>query len=214
MPRPRFDKLDPAKQEVILNAALEAFATHGFEGASYNQIIERAGVSKGAMYYYFDDKEDLYATVVRRELEGITEQFRSIPHVETVQEYWSMMREVTEGFMRFALLRPHTLGLFRGLLRMKKEGIHNPLIQEIHEIGNSFSRSFIDLGQRVGAVRADIEQELLVAIMSAVDEAGDMYLIEKEEGFTEQAMRDWGNTFLDLIRRILAPRVEFPEKSP
>jgi len=214
VPRPRFDKLDPAKQEAILNAGLEAFATHGFEGASYNQIIERAGVSKGAMYYYFDDKEDLYSTVVRRELEGLAEQFRSVPHVETLQEYWSMMREVMEGFMQFALRRPHTLGLFRGLLRMKKEGIHNPLIQEIHQVGNDFTRSFIEVGQRVGAVRSDIEQELLVAIVSAVDEAGDMYLVEKEDEFTEEGMRYWGETFLDLLRRIMAPRVEFPEKSP
>ena len=33
---------------------------HGFENASLNRIIKKAGISKGAMYYYFDDKMDLY----------------------------------------------------------------------------------------------------------------------------------------------------------
>ena len=32
--------------------------------SAYNRIIERAGISKGAMYYYFADKQDLFATVL------------------------------------------------------------------------------------------------------------------------------------------------------
>ena len=67
MPRPRFDKLPPDKRGRILEAAALEFAAHGFDGASLNRIISTAGISKGAAYYYFDDKADLYATVV---LEG------------------------------------------------------------------------------------------------------------------------------------------------
>ena len=65
MPTKRFHNLDPDKRAAFLEAAAEEFATHGYTGASLNRIIERAGTSKGAMYYYFEDKADLYATVVR-----------------------------------------------------------------------------------------------------------------------------------------------------
>ena len=85
MPRPRFNNLDADKQASILNAAFEAFSEHGFEDASYNLIIERAGISKGAMYYYFDDKEDLYSTVVRRELGDLMEGFESIPEAQNAE---------------------------------------------------------------------------------------------------------------------------------
>ena len=64
MPLPRFATLDPDRRAAILTAAAEEFARAGLEGASYNQIIARAGASKGAMYYYFDNKEDLFLTVV------------------------------------------------------------------------------------------------------------------------------------------------------
>ena len=63
-PRPRFETLEPARRSAILDAAAEEFAARGFEAASYNRIIERAGTSKGAMYYYFEDKADLFTTVV------------------------------------------------------------------------------------------------------------------------------------------------------
>ena len=64
MPRPRFDKLPPERQATILDAATVEFATAGYENASLNRIIERAELSKGATYYYFDGKEDLYLTVL------------------------------------------------------------------------------------------------------------------------------------------------------
>src|SRR5215813_12480608 len=65
MPRPRFNTLPTDKRQRILEAAALEFAGRGFEQASLNRIIETAGISKGAAYYYFDDKADLYATVVR-----------------------------------------------------------------------------------------------------------------------------------------------------
>ncbi|HEX8725928.1 MAG TPA: helix-turn-helix domain-containing protein, partial [Gemmatimonadaceae bacterium] len=66
MVRERFDNLDPDKQERLFEAAADEFSDHGFEGASLNRIIDRAGMSKGSLYYYFNDKSDLYATVVER----------------------------------------------------------------------------------------------------------------------------------------------------
>jgi AcrR family transcriptional regulator len=60
MPRPRWATLEPERRTAILDVAAAEFAAHGFTDASYNRIIQRAGISKGAMYYYFDDQEDLF----------------------------------------------------------------------------------------------------------------------------------------------------------
>lgn len=50
----------------ILEAALELFATSGFEGASTRAIAERAGVNLPAIQYYFGSKEGLYRAVVEQ----------------------------------------------------------------------------------------------------------------------------------------------------
>ncbi len=70
MPRPRFDRLDPDKRRRILAVAAEEFAARGVGNASLNRIIDHAGISKGAAYYYFDDKADLFATVIREGMES------------------------------------------------------------------------------------------------------------------------------------------------
>src|ERR1700722_1637586 len=49
----------------IIAAALEEFADKGFAGARLDDIARRAGVSKGALYLYFETKEELFRAVVR-----------------------------------------------------------------------------------------------------------------------------------------------------
>jgi AcrR family transcriptional regulator len=43
----------------ILDAALELFSEHGFEGTTLQQIADRLGFTKAALYYHFRSKEDL-----------------------------------------------------------------------------------------------------------------------------------------------------------
>lgn len=55
-------------QAKILDAAEEAFAEVGFEGARLHEIAERAGVTKAMVHYYFDSKDKLYQAVLDRVL--------------------------------------------------------------------------------------------------------------------------------------------------
>jgi len=54
-----------------MDAALEVFADSGFAGASLELICERAGMTRGAFYYNFASKEELFLAVINREFEDI-----------------------------------------------------------------------------------------------------------------------------------------------
>lgn len=47
-------------REKILSAALSCFAEKGYSGCSVQEIADRAGVSKGALYVYYKSKEELF----------------------------------------------------------------------------------------------------------------------------------------------------------
>jgi TetR/AcrR family transcriptional regulator len=53
----------------ILDAAQEVFATYGYQGATIDEVADRAGISKPNLHYYFKRKRDLYLAVLRRTLE-------------------------------------------------------------------------------------------------------------------------------------------------
>ena len=101
MPRPRFERLDSEKREHILEVAAREFVSHGYRGASLNHIIESLGLSKGSFYYYFDDKADLFATVVQSAWEALLQGWT--PDVTTLDRdsFWRYL----ETFARDARAR-------------------------------------------------------------------------------------------------------------
>jgi len=63
---PKFRRRKAERPEEIVRAALAVFAEKGFAAARLEEIARRAGVSKGAVYLYFETKEDIFRAVVER----------------------------------------------------------------------------------------------------------------------------------------------------
>ena len=70
-PRPRptgpVDTEDSAKRRQIVEGARSVFLAHGFDAASMGEIAKVAGVSKGTLYVYFKDKDELFKAIVEKE---------------------------------------------------------------------------------------------------------------------------------------------------
>lgn len=57
-----------ARRAEILDAALRVFVDMGFERATLQDVADRAGVTKGALYHYFDSKDMLFSELIRERL--------------------------------------------------------------------------------------------------------------------------------------------------
>jgi AcrR family transcriptional regulator len=60
----------------VLDAAREIFTARGFADASMEEIAERAGVTRGPLYHYFDDKQDLFRAVYAEVEQYLAEKVR------------------------------------------------------------------------------------------------------------------------------------------
>lgn len=65
MRQPKWQRRAEERPREICAAALDVFAEKGFAAARLDEIARRAGVSKGTLYLYFTDKEELFRAVVR-----------------------------------------------------------------------------------------------------------------------------------------------------
>jgi len=74
----------------ILEAALELFITYGYHGLSMRQIAETVGVSKAALYYHFQDKEQLFLAVLDTQLK----------HFETLIDAAAAEEDTIRDFIR------------------------------------------------------------------------------------------------------------------
>lgn len=69
---------DPIKRAQILEGATKIFMKVGFDAASMNDITRAAGVSKGTLYVYFENKEDLFRAMILEAKGKIFSDLRSI----------------------------------------------------------------------------------------------------------------------------------------
>ncbi|MFL5962439.1 MAG: TetR/AcrR family transcriptional regulator [Gaiellaceae bacterium] len=67
-PNPR-----PDTRARILEAALDVFSEYGFEGSSLQQIADRLGLTKAALYYHFRSKDELLEALVEPAVKGVDE---------------------------------------------------------------------------------------------------------------------------------------------
>jgi AcrR family transcriptional regulator len=206
VPRPRFYKLSEEKRARILSVARTEFAESGLEGASYNRIIEKAGLSKGAMYYYFDDKTDLYAAVVddvQREMMAEVDPLIPAPD----GDFWSGLEAMFRRSIQFAVARPELASLMRSLrdVRHVREGA----VAEMYQKSRELTQQLIERGQATGDVRTDLPQSLLVSVAFAIGEAGDFWLIDQFGEFAfEGDVEKTVQLFLRLWRSMLMPPKE------
>ena len=61
-------RIQAVNREIILEAALEVFAIHGFRGSTVDQIAAKAEMSKPNLLYYFRRKQDIYRAVLEHTL--------------------------------------------------------------------------------------------------------------------------------------------------
>ena len=99
---PRWRRLPEERPGQILSAALAVFGERGLAAARLEDIAKRAGLSKGTIYLYFPNKEELFREVVRHTVisqleEGermVSEKTTSATATltEFMQRYWAFIR--------------------------------------------------------------------------------------------------------------------------
>jgi TetR/AcrR family transcriptional regulator len=71
----KFLNLETEKQDRIINAAIKEIALKGYDRASTNEIVKKAGISKGLLFHYFGNKKQMYLYLFDYCYEIIADEF-------------------------------------------------------------------------------------------------------------------------------------------
>lgn len=203
MPRPRFFKLEQEKQTNILQAASEEFTEKGFEAASLNRIIAKAGLSKGAMYYYFDDKIDLYITVIRDAHKDIGSVIGSLGPVQNVEQFWSEVALLMERVVHFSSKNSAAIELGKTLINQQL--MEHPEIKKLMSEMFEYTSDVLRIGQQVKAVRDDLPFELLVNLVWSIGEAYDRWFMAHWKNFETAEIENFYEILVRMFQKMMGP---------
>ena len=86
-----------ATRELLISIARERFTEQGYAATSIDDIIQRAGVAKGALYHHFSGKDDLFRSVYDAvQAEAVAGVMAA---ALTVQEPWAAVRAGLSAFL-------------------------------------------------------------------------------------------------------------------
>lgn len=206
MSRSRFEKLNPDKQHRLIESAAEEFAAKGYEAASLNRILEQAGMSKSSLYYYFDDKADLFTTLVDRSL-GLL--FREIGGFDastlTEDNFWSEMEALAQRFTALGNSNAWYVKMGRMFYRLRSDPAHSAPTERSFVAARRWITDILRKGQVLGAVRTDLPETLLVDAVMGLGEALDLWVLNHWDEIPDDARLRMANDQVGLFRRLLAP---------
>jgi len=147
-------------QEELSRVSVELFSTQGYAKTSVQQIVDTAGVTKGALYHYFNSKDDLLFDIYdrllalqRKHLDEIIA--RGLPTLET-------MRLVCEDVMVTSIEWIREGAVFFRSQHMLSDDRQLEVKRRRREYNNVFSE-LLTRGQAEGVFRTDIPTIVLTA---------------------------------------------------
>lgn len=164
--RRRLEALEPERRAQLLDPAEVAFASAGFEGASLNQILAAAQMSKGQAYYYIADKADLYRAVIDRALKRLADEIDDpFSDPVTADIFWAQIADFFEQLTRVLHRNKRLAALARGIY--EGPATQAALAEPIARLHSQLER-LVSRGQKVAAVRNDVPRTLIVAALFGV----------------------------------------------
>ena len=206
MPLARYDSIDVTLKKRILDVSKHEFANHGYEEASYNKIIQKIGISKGSMYYYFENKEDLFVTCFLDEALA-TGSFgfgmTSFPLTEDKLTYWGSIKAMSSRQWNDVFQHPVLMSLVRQLVSL---GTDHPIFHKLNAECEGLSEYgdlmvILEHGVEIGAIRDDVPLNVLIRMNTEYE----MWLMqETQEGrMREQQAVD---KFFEMFKQLFETR--------
>lgn len=154
---------DEERQQRILDAAARLFVHYGYDKTTVSEIAQAAGVSKGAIYLHFKSKDDLFETLLIREMKAFAEEWLLVtdqdPRGGTIAAmYRNMLYALSANPFMSAIFRQDSQ-IFGSYLR-KPGNLFR---------AQSFSgtrHEFVQMMQEAGAVRSDIDPAVIAHVMN------------------------------------------------
>jgi len=164
----RFERLEQALQDRILEAALMEFGRFGYSSASMNRLVRNAGISKGALFKYFGTKAGLFEYLYRSILEEVKEKLRTVREESRTQPFFSRLEKVIRTGLEFTEGRPFSASIYFRSVYTGDAPDGMGILSEIQDASRHFLGALIEDGIRKGELRENIDTQKSAFIIQSV----------------------------------------------
>lgn len=197
-------------KDKLIYEALREFAEKGFDSSSLNQIIKRSGISKGSFYHHFNNKEELFYSVIHRaaqeKLTFIDRWIHEQEIGEKPRSFFETMRLQMEGGIQFALQYPELSVFLMSImkdpqLRDKALGLSPQYYDQVFD-------SLVEEALQRGELRKDIDPGFMKKFLKhSLINMGELLLNDSGEQLEREQLEKQTQQILKLLQHGLGTSV-------
>lgn len=147
------------RKEELLEAALDEFLAKSYDGASLNNIIKNAGISKGTFYYHFNDKQALYLSLLQSlvdvKIEIVERKLKDYKHNEDLNIFENFKLQARFG-AELAKEQPKYYLFGMMFLREKGNKIYEVAMDMLGDTSEKYFEEMLDKAIEKGELRAGV----------------------------------------------------------
>lgn len=183
----------------LLTVASKLFFKHGYQGVSINDICAEAGLTKGAFYYHFESKDELYRQLFTPRLDAYLDKHYALDPGACAQDRFLKLAECT-----FASCKE----LGKDLIAQNLIALITSRTSNLYDASRTHTRLLyeaIDAAMAEGTFRARLSREGYVMLYSCLLNG---FLIKWESASDQETWIDWE----DLLRQEISLFVSKPQE--
>lgn len=206
-----FLSIPPEKQDRVLDAAIEEFSQKGYARASMNAVVEKAGISKGALFNYFGSKSGLFAFVYKMALERIKGYLKSVREQSKGEPFFSRLEKVMWAGIVFIRNNPGLARIYHHILFTGDSPYKAGILEELQRESMDFLEGLIVDGIKRGDLRPHLDPRvcsfMIQCLIDRFLQSHNLDFLGNPLGLYragEEVSREWIQKMLDVLKRGMA----------
>ncbi|WP_079474106.1 TetR/AcrR family transcriptional regulator [Marinococcus halophilus] len=168
------------RKKQLLKAAFQAAFEHGYESVTLQDIADEAGVSKGVINYYFQNKADVFvqlfswltAKIYEKEAASVENKSTAVEKLEAYINQVFISPEENKAFYRVYL---------DFLTQIKHDARYQEINQQFYENCWSLGRTIIHQGQKEGAFYVEDVEQSAITLRCMIDGSLIQWLMQEDD---------------------------------
>ncbi|MDN3670773.1 TetR/AcrR family transcriptional regulator [Echinicola jeungdonensis] len=213
------------KEKDILEAAIKLFSSKGYHTTKMDEVAKQAKMSKGLIYFYYKNKEDLYMAVTKKAFEELKNIFKETQKAKGKNGI-SLITDLVNNFLSFSKgnrMYHEAILNFMGIMALYNdnskrkqidplilESPHFSHLLEIHHEPAKIGIQIISLGVRDGSMRPDLQPEITFYTIWTMLIGYERLRgpIEYEHKEVKISQENWKNGFIKLLHDMLKGTIQ------
>ncbi|MEE8336070.1 MAG: TetR/AcrR family transcriptional regulator [Candidatus Neomarinimicrobiota bacterium] len=193
-----FDQLPAVKQKRIIDASIKEFSGNGYGSASLNKVVKAAGISKGSLFNYFNNKSSLFLFVYDIALKNVKQYLRTVRDETEAQPFFIRLEKIMHAGVDFISIHPRLARIYFRILYTSDSPHSQEILVELRKLSGDYLVEIVQEGILNGDLNPNLKIERAVFI---IDSVLNRFLHECHQSSGEMDVQAWINDLKDIFAR-------------